>query len=73
MNPKPGVESEPRVPTDLQRALVATPTALAPWMDITPIARRDWISWIDGAKQPETRRRRIEKACVMLASGKQRP
>jgi uncharacterized protein YdeI (YjbR/CyaY-like superfamily) len=74
MNPKPaGEESEPSVPTDLRKALAAAPTAKAQWRDLTPIARRDFISWIDSAKQPETRRRRIERACSMLAAGKRRP
>ena len=73
-NPKPaGEESKPRVPTDLRKALAATPMAKAQWSDLTPIARRDFISWIDSAKQPETRRRRIEKACSMLLAGKRRP
>ena len=73
-NPKPaGEESEARLPTDLRKALAATPMAKAQWRDLTPIARRDFISWIDSAKQPETRRRRIEKACSMLAAGKRRP
>ena len=74
MNPKPArEESEPRVPTDLGKALAATPTAKVQWNDLTPIARRDFISWIDSAKQPETRRCRIERACSMLAAGKLRP
>jgi uncharacterized protein YdeI (YjbR/CyaY-like superfamily) len=74
MNPKPaGEESEPRVPTDLRKALAATPKAKAQWRDLTPIARRDFISWMDSAKQPPAHRRRIEKACVMLAAGKRRP
>ena len=74
VNPKvDGEESEPRVPTDLRKALAATPMAKAQWSELTPIARRDFISWIDSAKQPETRRRRIEKACSMLMAGKRRP
>src|SRR5436190_18716638 len=74
MNLKPaGEESEPRVPTDLRKALSATPMAKAQWRDLTPIARRDFISWIDSAKQAETRRRRIERAGSMLAAGKRRP
>ncbi len=74
MNRKPaGEESEARVLTDLRKALAAAPKAKAQWKDLTPIARRDFISWIDSAKQPETRRRRIEKACSMLAAGKRRP
>ena len=74
MNPKPaGVESEPRVPTDLRNALAATPKAKAAWRNLTPIARRDFISWIDSAKQRETRKLRIERAGSMLAAGKRRP
>jgi hypothetical protein len=67
-----GEEPEMRVPMDLRKALAATPKAQAAWMDITPMARRDWIFSISTAKQSETRRRRIEKACDMLASGKRR-
>src|SRR3982074_758939 len=74
MNTKPaGEESEPRVPTALRKALAVTPMAKAQWRDLTPIARRDFVSWLDSAKQPETRRRRIERACSMLAAGKRRP
>ena len=68
-----GEESEPRVPTDLRKALATAPMAKAQWKDLTLIARRDFVSWLDSAKQPETRRRRIEKACSMLAAGKRRP
>jgi hypothetical protein len=67
-----GEESEMRVPLDLRKALAAAPRAQAGWQDITPMARRDWIFSISSAKQPETRRRRIEKACDLLASGKRR-
>jgi len=67
-----GEEPETRVPMDLRDALAAAPLARRSWADITPIARRDWILWISSAKQPETRGRRIEKACDMLASGKRR-
>jgi len=67
-----GEEPETRVPIDLRKALAATPLAQAVWADITPMARRDWIFSISSARQPETRRRRIDKACDMLASGKRR-
>ena len=73
-NPEPGGEElEARLPTDLRKALAAAAKAKAQWNDLTPIARRDFISWIDSAKQLETRRRRIERACSMLAAGKRRP
>jgi hypothetical protein len=67
-----GEEPEIRVPMDLLKALAAAPPAQASWADITPMARRDWIFSIGTARQPETRRRRIEKACDMLAAGKRR-
>jgi Domain of unknown function (DUF1905)/Bacteriocin-protection, YdeI or OmpD-Associated len=67
-------EPEPRVPPGLRKALaVAHPNARAVWSDITPIARRDWIQWIESAKREETRLKRIESACDMLAKGKRRP
>lgn len=69
----PGKDPEPNVPTDLRQALAAAAKAKAQWTDLTPIARRDFISWIDGAKQAETRTRRIARACSMLAAGKRRP
>jgi len=65
-------EPETRVPADLRKAFADLPSAQASWMDITPMARRDWIFSITSAKQAKTRARRIEKACDMLASGKRR-
>jgi uncharacterized protein YdeI (YjbR/CyaY-like superfamily) len=74
MNPRPaGKEPEAKVPTDLRKALAADPVAKAKWSDLTPIARRDFISRMDSAKEREKHKRRIEKACVMLAAGKRRP
>jgi len=68
------VEPEPKVPADLRKALaVAAPKAREAWSDITPAARRDFVHWITSAKRPETRVRRIENACDMLARGKRRP
>ncbi len=70
----PKDEPEPRVPTDLRKALASAPEkAKAAWKDITPLARRDWIQWIVSAKQADTRARRISNACDMLAKGKRRP
>ncbi|HTI50464.1 MAG TPA: YdeI/OmpD-associated family protein [Planctomycetaceae bacterium] len=65
-------EPEPQVPADFRQALSAAPQALAVWTDITPLARRDWIHWITSAKKAETRARRVENACDMLAGGKRR-
>jgi hypothetical protein len=64
---------EPVVPADLRNALAAgDPKTRAVWSDITLNARRDWIHWVNSAKQEETRARRIKNACSMLAAGKRR-
>jgi Uncharacterized protein conserved in bacteria len=64
---------EPRVPADLAAVLAADPAAQAIWRDITPLARWDWIRWIGAAKQPETRKRRVDSVCSRLHAGKRRP
>lgn len=63
---------EPRVPADLRKALADAPEARQQWSRLTPAARRDWIQWLDSAKQAATRERRIASSCDMLASGKRR-
>src|SRR5690606_20269524 len=67
-------EPEPRVPADFRTALAlaANPKARAMWREITPAARRDWVQWIESAKRPETRARRIKNGCEVLAAGKRR-
>lgn len=65
-------EPEPKVSADLRKALAAAPEARSLWLEITPMARRDWIHWITSAKRSDTRARRIDNACSMLAAGKRR-
>ncbi|HHF7374197.1 Uncharacterized protein conserved in bacteria [Legionella bozemanae] len=62
-----------KVPTDFQKVLSFDMKALAAWKDITPLARNEWICWIESAKKQETRERRIERACNDLKDGKRRP
>jgi uncharacterized protein YdeI (YjbR/CyaY-like superfamily) len=62
-----------KLPADLKGALVADPQALITWEDITPLARNEWICWIESAKKAETRRHRIEWGCSSLKDGKRRP
>ena len=70
---RPAAEQlEPPVPADLRKALTASPAAARLWAAITPAARRDWIQWLDSAKQAETRARRVVAACDMLSKGKRR-
>jgi uncharacterized protein YdeI (YjbR/CyaY-like superfamily) len=65
--------TEPAVPPDLRAALAADCAIEAAWRDITPLARRDFIMWIEGAKKLETRAKRIAVACDKLARGDRRP
>ena len=64
---------EPKIPEDLKSALASAPQAQTLWMDITPMARWDWIRWIYSTRQEETRKRRIEVAFSKLKSGERRP
>lgn len=64
---------DPKIPADLNNALTTAPKAQTVWMDITPMARWDWIRWIRSTKQLQTRKRRIEVALSKLKAGKRRP
>jgi hypothetical protein len=61
------------LPSDLRKALTTDPEALAAWEDITPLARNEFICWIEDAKKPETRVHRIEVALSKLNDGERRP
>ena len=62
-----------KLPKDLKKALLAHPSALVLWNDITPLARNEWICWVEGAKLIETRERRIERTHKELIEGMRRP
>ena len=62
-----------KVPTDLRKTIISNPTVHTAWEDITPLARNEWICWIESAKKPETRKHRIERTRESLTDGKRRP
>jgi uncharacterized protein YdeI (YjbR/CyaY-like superfamily) len=62
-----------RLPGDLREALLANPTALGAWKDITPLARNEFICWVEEAKQSATRDRRIRRTQEELEDGMRRP
>jgi hypothetical protein len=68
-----GPEPEPTVPADLRRAFQSSQPAKSLWKDLTSDARRIWIRWIEAAKTPETRARRIARTVEQLSEGKRRP
>lgn len=61
------------VPPDLEKTLTADGEALAFWEDITPLARNEWLCWVEDAKTETTRIRRIERVRADLRKGKRRP
>lgn len=61
------------LPADLQDGLMISATALAAWQDITPLARNEFICWVEDAKQPATRERRIRRTREELEEGMRRP
>ncbi len=62
-----------QLPTDLRKALLANPIALDAWKDITPLARNEFICWVEDAKQETTRVRRIRRTREELEDGMRRP
>jgi len=62
-----------QLPADLRSALLADTKVLALWEDITPLARNEFICWVENAKQIETRKRRVQRTCEELLEGKRRP
>lgn len=61
------------LPPDLAGALKRDSKALATWADITPLARNEYICWIESAKKAETRQKRVDWGCESLSEGKRRP
>jgi hypothetical protein len=65
---------EPTVPQDLETALAAAPQEIQDlWKRITPMARWEWVRWVNATHNPDTRRRRVEVSISKMRSGKRRP
>ena len=65
---------EPHVPADLETALAAAPQRIQDlWREITPMARWEWVRWVNATRNPDTRRRRVAVSISKMQSGKRRP
>jgi hypothetical protein len=62
-----------KLPGDVRKALIANATALEAWKGITPLARNEFICWVEDAKQETTRKRRIRRTQEELKEGQRRP
>ena len=65
---------EPAVPADLAAALTLAPQRIRDtWNDITPMARWEWVRWVNATASPATRQRRVEVSISKMDNGKRRP
>ena len=65
---------EPNVPRDLEAALAGAPRKIQDlWQGITPMARWEWVRWVNATPNPETRKRRVEVSISKMKGGKRRP
>jgi hypothetical protein len=63
---------EVAVPPDLAEALAADDTATSFYETLSYSQQQWYVLPIEGAKQPETRKRRVDKALAMLREGRKR-
>lgn len=62
--------ADPKVPADLAVALKDHLQAAAVFQNFSPSHRRAYVDWIEDAKRPETRSRRLATTLEWLAAGK---
>ena len=62
-----------KLPADLRLALTTDAPALDAWRHITPLARNEWICWVESAQRDGTREHRIDRTHTELTEGRRRP
>lgn len=61
------------MPKDFEKALLSDAVGKNMWLDITPLARNEWICWVEDAKKVETREKRIRVGLDKMHKGMRRP
>lgn len=61
------------LPNDLETFLLRDKEVLALWESLTPLARNEWICWVESVKKAETRRDHIRRVGEHLKEGQRRP
>lgn len=65
---------EPVIPSDFSKTLATAPPKVQDlWTNITPMARWEWIRWVNATSNTDTRKRRVEVSISKMQSGKRRP
>ena len=63
--PKPATKT----PRDLDAAITASAAAKQTFGSLAPSHHREYVTWVEDAKKPETRARRVADAVKMLEAG----
>jgi uncharacterized protein YdeI (YjbR/CyaY-like superfamily) len=66
--PKPAA----KVPPDLAAGLQRDAQTAKAWAEFSPSARRDYVEWLEEAKRPETREKRLATTLAWVREGKSR-
>ena len=64
---------EPELPDDFHTALIHATDLTDTWNNITPMARWEWVRWVNATRNADTRERRIEVSLSKMRAGKRRP
>jgi len=62
-----------KLPIDLKKALANDKVALEKWESITPLARNEWICWVESVKTPNVRKEHVHRTTSELKEGMRRP
>ena len=62
-----------KMPADLKKAIDSSSKIVEKWNDLTPLARNEWICWVESVKKLETRKEHIKRVSEDLLNGKRRP
>lgn len=62
-----------KIPTDFKKLLTSDSVFSAKWADITPLAKNEWLCWIEDAKKQETKTHRLKRTHTEIKQGKRRP
>jgi uncharacterized protein YdeI (YjbR/CyaY-like superfamily) len=60
--------SDAAIPPELQALLAKNPAVKSAFDALSPAHRKEYADWVAGAKKPETRLVRAEKAVAMVLS-----
>jgi hypothetical protein len=65
-------ERKMEVPDDLAAALAEAPAAATYFNKLAYTHQREYVRWLEGAKKPETRTRRVQETILLLTQKRKR-